>query len=105
MVPQYSPTGVELVRSAEETQALMHARRETLEIAVRRVYGPDGLPVQWRHGWKAFVRPLRRSRDGHLLAKVVVTLEGTGVVLERNVRLVKKNPLPYSVGSELSERE
>jgi hypothetical protein len=89
--------------SDDERSKLIQIRRETLDDAARMLYGPEGLPVQWRVGWKAHIKRLGRSQDGSLLAAILVTVEGSGVIYTRNVRLTRKKGLPWSLRRGLRE--
>lgn len=55
----------------------------------------DGIvPPSERHGWKAYIRPLRRTVEGDLLAEIHVTTPALVAPYVRRVRLVKKQTLP-----------
>jgi hypothetical protein len=81
----------------DEHKVILQERLATLAAATAqgRLDGP--LPVRWRVGWRCRFTVLRRERDGSL--RVHLYADGPrGERYERNVRLVRRRPLPYVNG-------
>jgi hypothetical protein len=89
--------------TAEEFAKILELRLQALEDATKEPARLFPMPVQWRWGWKAYVRIQGRDRDGSL--KVSILVEGPRGELPyvRSVRLVRSTPLPYELGKTLRE--
>jgi len=81
----------------DEFRKILELRREVLAEATKLDGLGQPLPVAWRQGWKAYQRRLGRDRDGSLRVLFVVEGPRGEVAYTRQVRLVRKHPLPYDL--------
>lgn len=97
-MPQWTYRATPDGLSTEEFRRILEERRDALRKTCGEGTLQGHMPVAWRSGWSATWKNLGRDAQGNL--KVLIAVYGPGHVLRRRsyVRLVKKHPLPYSLG-------
>lgn len=93
MIARSSVVGCPEWATLEEFQALLLRRRDALAQCTAQLTGGRPLPVAWRVGWKAHIKYAGRSRDGSLLARIIVTGPNVSDKWISSVRLVRRSQL------------
>lgn len=93
MIPRSSPVGCPEWATLAEYRALLLRRRDALEQCTAQLTGGRPLPVAWRVGWQAHIKYCGRSKDGSLLAKIIVTGPNVSDKWISSVRLVRRSQL------------
>lgn len=93
MIPAHRVVGVPEWASPEEFRALLLRRRDALAQCTAQLTGGRPMPVAWRWGWKASIKYAGRSKDGCLLAHIIVTGPNVSDKWLQRVRLVKQQSL------------
>jgi hypothetical protein len=99
-MPQWNVSCYPEGTTPEEFHKLLDLRREALAEATREHALGSPLPVQWRIGWRGYIRVQGRDRDGSLMAHIVVTGARGELPYVRKVRLVASKPLPRGLTLE-----
>jgi hypothetical protein len=86
--------------TAAEFQALLALRLEALSAAAAKTGEMFPREVRERVGWKAHLRVEGRDEDGSLKAHILVSGPRREILYRRQVRLVRKEPLPWELGTE-----
>jgi len=81
----------------EEHRAILKQRRATLDAAASQWTSQQYFPVNWRHGYKATFKVLRRLPDASLCVRIVVTGPWKKQTYTRDIRLVRERNLPLSL--------
>lgn len=89
--------------TADEFHGILRCRRETLAMAASQTILWQDTEACDLWGWKAYWRSLGRDRDGSLRVRITVRCPSGDVVMIRNVRLVRQNPLPSTLRKDLRE--
>lgn len=93
MIPANTADCVPDWASPEEFHALLLRRIDALDQCTAQLTGGRPMPIHWRWGWKAQIKYAGRSKDGSLLAHIIVTGPNVSDKWLQRVRLVKRQRL------------
>lgn len=87
----------------DEHRTILEQRRATLDAAAKHWTQQESFPVAWRLGWSCTFKILGRDRENSLLVRLTARGDRPWMRFTRDVRLVRRGALPWSLRKGLRE--